>query len=78
MKGQHGTLLGTGPAGHCPDAGFAAAGAFLDQVAGPCLAVLPVTRGMLSGGHLAGLPCGRSCPAPVRHMADASGESARQ
>jgi hypothetical protein len=45
IKGQRGTLLGIRPAGHCPDAGFAAAGAFLDQVAGPCLAVLSVTRG---------------------------------
>ncbi len=77
MKGQHGTLLGIGPAGHCPDAGFAAAGAFLDQVAGPCLAVLPVTGDAVRRPPRR-LAVRQGCPAPVRHMADASCESARQ
>jgi hypothetical protein len=43
--------------------GFAAAGAFLDQVAGPFWPCYRLPGGYLSGGDLAGLPCGRGCPA---------------
>jgi hypothetical protein len=78
MKGQRGTLLEIRPVGHCPDAGFAAAGAFLNQVAGPCLAVLFGYPGIPVQRSPRRLAVRQGLPGPVRHMADASGESARQ